>query len=54
MVLGVRSDESARRKATVGTEPLIVKRNEIDVRPLVKWTKFDVFRIFVRHEKVGR
>ena len=43
MVLGVRSDESSRRKATVGTEPLIVKRNEIDVRPLIKWTKFDVF-----------
>jgi DNA sulfur modification protein DndC len=43
MVLGVRSDESARRKATIGTEPLIVKRNEIDVRPLIKWTKFDVF-----------
>jgi len=43
MVLGVRSDESVRRKATVGTDPLIIKRNEIDVRPLVKWTKYDVF-----------
>jgi len=43
MVLGVRSDESTRRKATVGTDPLLIKRNEIDVRPLIKWTKYDVF-----------
>jgi DNA sulfur modification protein DndC len=43
MVLGVRSDESIRRKNTIGKDAVIEKRSEIDVRPIIKWTKFDVF-----------